>query len=173
MIYQHNHFIFIHFALSEGVCISRPISEMSKCLYPHHLSVCCRCCCCWLSLSLWLGLTLAASQHNENAINFFQQFLFAPPSHGRQRLQLWLQLWLWSRCCCNIMTPAVCPDSRPGRAATGARAKKKLMFIVKHFLWRQHNDCSASLLGLAHRYISPGMLHEPFALNEETNYSRL
>lgn len=90
-----------------------PISEMSKCLYPHHLSVCC-CCCCCLSLSLWLGLTQAASQHNENAINFFQQFLFAPPSHGRQRLRLWLQHFLWSRCCCNIMTPAVCTDSRPG-----------------------------------------------------------
>lgn len=84
------------------------------------------------------ALTDAASQHNENAINFFQQFLFASPKSKRtptptpRQLQLWLRSW----CCCNIMTPAVCPVSPVGPV------KKMLMFIVRHFLWRRRNDCS-------------------------------
>lgn len=110
------------------------------------------------------ALTDAASQHNENAINFFQQFLFAPPlpeSSSNFDCEpdavaiLWLllfaltaQLGLVKKKCWCLLWGSFYEGGATIAAAEAAQGSLMPSFCVP----------------------SPG---QPFALNEETNYSRL
>lgn len=147
-------------------------------LNPCHLSVCSKRFPSILQLWLMLPVNIMKMQLIFSS-NFFS-LLLTPKSKRTPTpaplAQLWLRSW-W--CCCNIMTPAVCPVSQSSWGSWGDKGehceKKMLMFIVRHFLWRRRNDCTST--GFSNAFIlcaralpSPG---QPFALNEETNYSRL